>query len=528
MARNFETIFRIAGQIASSFPNSIRSASSALDNLHDRASAARESLAGIDRAAKSGLIFGAAVAAGAGVAIKAYADAESAATDLKSSLMLADGSVSKDFEKINKLAGSLGAKLPGSTAEFTQMMNVLLKEGIPAQQVLNGMGEAAANLGVVMKMDYPEAAKFVAQLADATKVAGEDMMEFMDVVQKMNHVGLESDYMLQGFGKMSGGLKTARMEGIKGVKAMAPFLAMLGNAGMTDGGSAGNAISKIMAANVKDLSKAAETFQKEFGKAAPKLDFTDGKGEFAGIQHMYKQFEKLKDMNTRERNSYLSSIYGNDAETIQALNIMIDKGQSGYDEMNKKMESQANLQQRVNAQLGTLANLWDAAKGAFDAILISVGEAFAPQLKELVTWLSDVQEKILAWRGENPELFNQIVKGALIIAGIVSAVSALALGIIALIGPFILAKSAVMGVVGVVLKLFSGLRYLSTAIPWIITIAKWMASGLWIKAIALIKMLGTAFMWLGRVFLMNPIFLSCLHGSEQYEIIKCMPVSGIV
>ena len=502
MARNFETIFRIAGQIASSFPNSIRSASSALDNLHDRASAARESLAGLDRAAKAGLVFGAAVAAGAGLAVKAYAEAESAATDLKSSLMIADGTVSKDFEKINKLAGELGAKLPGSTAEFTKMMDVLLKEGISSKQVLDGMGKSAAYLAVVMKMDFPESAKFVAQLADATKVASDDMMDFMDQIQRMSHTGLDADYMLQGFVKMSAGMKTARMEGIKGVKAMAPLLAMLGNSGMTDGGSAGNAISKIMAATVKESK-----FFKEFGKHAPKLKLME-KGEFAGIETMYKELNKLKALTTQERNFYMSQQFGNDAETIFAINTIIDKGQAGYNEMVSKMAKQANLEQRVAVQLGTLANLWDAAKGAFDAVLIAVGESFADELKALVTGLSDVQDKLLQWREANPELFNQIVKGTLIVAGVVSAVSALALGIIALIGPFILAKSAIMGAFGVVMKLFSGLRYLSTALPWIISIAKWMASGLWIKAIALIKMLGTAFMWLGRVFLMNPIGLA--------------------
>ena len=68
MARNFETVFRIAGQIASSFPNSIRSASSALDNLHNRASAARDSLPGLDRAARAGAVASMAVLAGMGVA----------------------------------------------------------------------------------------------------------------------------------------------------------------------------------------------------------------------------------------------------------------------------------------------------------------------------------------------------------------------------------------------------------------------------------------------------------------------------
>lgn len=507
MARDFETIFRIAGRIASSFPNSIREASQGLERLQDRAAAARESLSGLDKAAKGGLVFGAAIAAGAAMATKAYAEAESAAVDLKSSLMIADGTVSKDFEKINKLAGELGAKLPGSTAEFTKMMDVLLKEGISSEQVLNGMGKSAAYLAVVMKMDFPESAKFVAQLADATKVASDDMMEFMDQIQRMSHTGLDANYMLQGFVKMSAGMKTARMEGIKGVKAMAPLLAMLGNAGMTDGGSAGNAISKIMAATVKSTQGAESKFFKEFGKHAPKLKLME-KGEFAGIETMYKELNKLKALTTEERNFYMSQQFGNDAETIFALNTIIDKGQAGYNEMVSKMAKQANLEQRVAVQLGTLANLWDAAKGAFDAVLIAVGESFAGDLKVFVAWLSEVQDGILQWRDANPELFNQIVKGTLIFAGIVSAVSALAIGIIAMVGPFILAQSAIMAVVGVVSKLFLALRFLSTCIPFIITIAKWLASGLWLKAIALIKGIASAVMFLGRVFLMNPIGLA--------------------
>lgn len=508
MARNFETVFRIAGQIASSFPNSIRSASSALTDLSERVDQTRDRLSGLSDLLKNGLVFSGAIIAGAGVAVKAFAEAESAATDLKSAFMTKDGSLQKGFAEVNKLANELGATLPGSTADFTKMMLVLKNEGISAEQILGGMGEAAAKLAVVMKMEFPDAASFVAQLSDATKVASTDMLDFMDQVQKMYHVGLASDYMLQGFGKMSAGMKTARLEGLKGVKAMGPLLAMLGNAGMPDGGSAGGAISAIMSSAVQNLDGAASKFKKEFNKNPIKLDFTDGKGEFGGIEKMYKELDKLKALNTQERNFYLGQVFGNSQENIQALNIIIDKGQDGYNDMVAKMESQASLQQRVNVQLGTLANLWDAAKGAFDAILIAVGEALAPQLKELVTWLSEVQDKIIKWKEANSELFSTLVKVAVGIGLAVGGLSILALGFIAILGPISMAIGIMGRIVGVVGKLFSALRYLSTAIPWIITIAKWMASGLWLKAIALIKMLGTTFMWLGRIFLMNPIGLA--------------------
>ena len=52
---------------------------------------------------------------------------------------------------------------------------------------------------------------------------------------------------------------------------------------------------------------------------------------------------------------------------------MIEKGKTGYEEFAKKMEAQASLNQRVNEQLGTLTNLWDAASGTFTNFLATMG-----------------------------------------------------------------------------------------------------------------------------------------------------------
>lgn len=54
------------------------------------------------------------------------------------------------------------------------------------------------------------------------------------------------------------------------------------------------------------------------------------------------------------------------------------------------MKDQANLQSRVNTQLGTLKNLWDAALGTFTNALVAFGEAVAPEVKALVTWIGEL------------------------------------------------------------------------------------------------------------------------------------------
>ena len=84
----------------------------------------------------------------------------------------------------------------------------------------------------------------------------------------------------------------------------------------------------------------------------------------------------------------MKAMFGDDAETMQVLSILMDKGLAGYNEAAAKMTAQADLQKRVNDQLGTLSNLWEAAQGTFTNVLASVGETVAPQAKAITTWLS--------------------------------------------------------------------------------------------------------------------------------------------
>lgn len=151
-----------------------------------------------------------------------------------------------------------------------------------------------------------------------------------------------------------------------------------------------------------------------------------------------KQLEKLKGLSTEARLPILSDMFGNDAETIQALNLLIDKGQVGYNEVVAKMQKQAALQTRVNAQLGTLKNLRDAAGGTFTSMLALFGEQLAPQFKMLITGFTNITENVTAWAQKNPVLANTIAK---VVAGgilLVGGISALALGLVTILGTSLL------------------------------------------------------------------------------------------
>lgn len=49
-------------------------------------------------------------------------------------MMDANGEVGKSFQDINKLAIGLGNQLPGTTADFQNMMQMLVRQGDPGRK----------------------------------------------------------------------------------------------------------------------------------------------------------------------------------------------------------------------------------------------------------------------------------------------------------------------------------------------------------------------------------------------------------
>lgn len=422
----------------------------------------QERMAKASDLAKKGLAISGVAIAGMGYSLKQYEDAEDAAMGLRVAMMKANGEVSKGYNEINKLANSLGTQLPGTTADFQNMMRVLVEQGVSEAAILGGVGKAAGYLGVQMKMPFEEAAEFAAKMQDATKTAEKDMLSLMDVIQRSRYLGVDDGNMLQGFSKISAGMKIIKQEGLEGAKAMAPLLVMADQAAMA-GESAGNAFSKIFKSmmDTDGIKKALKD-----SKTGLTMDFTDGKGEFGGLDNMYKQFEKLKGLTTEQRLPLLSAMFGNDAETIQATNLLIDKGKAGYDEVVAKMQAQADLQTRVNAQLSTLKNLKDAAGGTFTSLLALFGEQLAPQFKTMIEGFTSITEKVTSWAQANPGLASTIARivagGALLVGGL----SALSIGAIAIFGPMMMVAKG-FGVVALAAKGMS-MALLTNPITWIV------------------------------------------------------------
>ncbi len=395
----------------------------------DKQMAMRDKLAG---AGTKALGVGAAISAAAAIPVIAYAKAEDAATQLKVAMLTKGGKVSDDFEKINALAGKLGNRLPGTTSDFQDMMTMLIRQGMPAKALLGGLGEATAYLAVQLKMAPTAAAEFASKLQDATRTADKDMMGLMDTIQRTFYLGVDSNNMLEAFKGLGPVMDMIKRKGLEGTNALAPFVVMLDQAGMR-GESAGNAIRKVVAKSldVDKIKKVTDDLMKEKGISL-KLDFTNGKGEFGGIEKLMGQLAKLKSFTTVQRIAILKDLYGDDKETNEVLSKIIEKGMDGYRGVQARMAAQAAIQERVNLQLKTLTNLWDAASGTFTNALVAFGESISPELHATAEWLGELAEKTQSWAKENPALaagMMHVVKwtglAALAIGGALVAFSAI-------------------------------------------------------------------------------------------------------
>ncbi|WP_313073347.1 phage tail tape measure protein [Melaminivora sp.] len=373
-------------------------------------------------------------------AIKAFMPAEDAEAQLGASLMRADGTVPASMQQMLDLSTKLGDRLPGNTKDFTELMQALSQEGLSDKTILGGTAEAAAYLAVQLKKVPKEAATMAAKMQDATRATESEMMGVLDMVQRGHYAGADADYMLSGFTKLAPVLDITRKKGMEVMNALSPMMVMMNQAGMVDGASAGNAIRKVFQASMdaKKLGKANSAVKSAGGGFT--LDFSDGRGEFGGIEQLFKQLNKLQKLNTMQRGSVIKELFGDDAETLQVVNTLMNKGIDGYEEAAKKLADQASLQQRVNEQLKTLRNAAEAADGSFTNMLAALGKSIAPELKQLLRWLAELANAVGGWARKNPRATKALALTAAATAALLSAMGALVIGIVAVLGPLHMAR----------------------------------------------------------------------------------------
>lgn len=455
---------------------------------------------------------GIAIAASLAPAVQAYADLEDSSTRLKTVMMADGGALSANFEKVNSIAVELGNRLPGTTADFQNMFATLLKSGITEKSIMEGVGKASAYLAVGLKLPYEEAAKMAAKLKEATGTADSEMLQFMDTIARVNQLGVETGEMQYAFSRSAGALKLLNIQGLDASKSIASVYAQLiktGASGETVGTGMTSIFSSFM--NADKMAK----FNKEASKLGLTFEFVDKKtGQFKGVENMIAQFDRLRGFNPQQRANLVTALLG-PGQDAAFMNTLINQGISGYNEMQKKMAGQATLDTKVESQLATLRNIWEATTGTFTNALAAFGGSFSKELK----FIADLLGKIAGWfqvfAAEHPKLmkfiglFIAISSGLMILVGVVMIAKAA----FAIFNAVVLANPIVLIIAAIIAAVVLIYVYWEDIAAFFV--------GLWDR---IKNAFFKAWEWIKGIF---AAFLNWFKGWGKYIIVPLMPFIGI-
>lgn len=261
---------------------------------------------------------------------------------------------------------------------------------------------------------------------------------------------------------------------------------MMDQTGMA-GEASGNGIRKVIQAGLdaKKLGKANAVLSS--AGAGFHLNFTNSNGQFDGLDNLFAQLQKIKGIQSDvQRHSLLKELFGDDAETLQVLNTLMDKGLSSYNETVGKLQEQADLRKRVDAELGTISNLWEAATGSFTNVMAAAGQTIAPEVKALSTWLNEVAGSMRAWIADHPVLVGWMVKIVAVVAGLSFGLGTLAITLASILGPFFMLRF-VIGWLGLKFNLWAvAIRVVGTALTWLRGVMLFLAANPVVLAISAI------------------------------------------
>lgn len=333
---------------------------------------------------RQGLTFG-----GIGVAgllaltkgIKAAGDFESVMSDLRLTFSEGGKDVAKIADQLNRveqLTVKLGNALPGNTADFVQMVTVLRQGGLEAETILNGAGEAVANLAVVTKQVPRDLAKDFAQFGQQFKLKPEEFTKAADLFSRIySRSGLGSSELIEGskYFQLRAGAPLG-LKGIEGAETGARLMAAMKKLGL-EGSVAGTGTATFFK-EIADPKKLAK-LRKETGVD---LQFFDQKGGFLGIDNAFKQMEKLRALSTQMRITSLDKLVGSEGAAVGSS--ISEMGLSGWKQFNAELDKSASLEDAIKTKTADFNAKMEALSGTIDNIKVAVFGPMLDTLKPLV------------------------------------------------------------------------------------------------------------------------------------------------
>ncbi len=361
------------------------------------------------------LAIGGVGAAGLGLlykGVEAAGDFQATMTDLRSTLATTAqngkvdlNSLGADMVKAEAIAVKLGNALPGTTADFVEMMQVLKQNGLQTETIMNGAAEAVAHLAVANNAVPKEIAADFAQYGNLFKLKSEDFAPAADVFSRIyTSTGQTSQELVEAAKYFEGRAGASLgISGLKDAEQITRLFGLMGKSGLR-GSIAGTTLTDFFSEYTKHGDKVQE-LQKNTGI---KLDFFDKKGNFAGIDQVFAQMKQFDKLSQKDRGDWLEKIFG--LRGISAANIFLAQGAEGWKNFNAEQDTAVGLEDKVAMKSATFNNQMEALGGTLTNLKVTVFEPMLPTLTSAAEKANDFVSTIQEFAKANPNLSKTTVE----------------------------------------------------------------------------------------------------------------------
>lgn len=333
-------------------------------------------------------------------AVKVTSDFESA----MSKVSAISGATGGDLDALNKKAQEMGAKTKFSATESAEAFTYMAMAGWKTEDMLSGI-DGIMSLAAADGLDLATTSDIVTDALTAFGLSASDSGHFADVLAKASSNANTNVSMLGESFKY-----VAPVAGALGYSAedTAIALGLMANAGIK--GSQGGTALRSSLTRLIEPTKEAAALMEQYG-----LSMTNADGSMKSLGEVMNTLrDKLGGLTEAEQAQVAAQIFDQDA--MSGMLAIINASDSDYAKLTDAIyDADGAAQQMADTMLDNLSGQLTLLKSALEGLAIQLGEILMPYIKQFVTWLQNLTQKL---QELTPEQKEQIVKWAAIAAAI--------------------------------------------------------------------------------------------------------------
>lgn len=410
---------------------------------HLSAVSALNSGAGAIAAVSAGFITaGAGMAAGIMVAVNAAAEFERK-LDFFTAV---SGATQKEYDAIREKALQLGADTIYSADQIADSFVELAKTGVDTKDILDGIGEAVANLGAASDMPLTDAAVGLTTVLNTFHIAATEAVGVVDrLAGAANSSSIDVNDLILTLSYAGASAATAGIA----FEDVNTAIALLGERGIR-GSKAGTGLRQMFDKLIAPTNAGKEAL-KGLG-----IVLDDGTNSLLNAQGGLKPIpqlldilnEKLAPLATNEKMDILGQIFP--ITSLPTILNLLDGGSAGLARLNEEINKTSALD-IASERLDNLSGDIEVLKGNLQTLVINIGatqQAFARGLVQsiqvVVDWLNNLDSSTL---------------------GLVTTTAAVVAGMLIFIGVAGLFAGSLLNIISLALRLNDAMLFLGKTIP---------------------------------------------------------------